>query len=128
MIKKDISNRPRRFPVKFIETLTRAARNSDRSAQLLAIVIKRLDKLIEAQDHQSHAVNARLDKLIEARDHQSHAVNARLDKLIEAADKASSPRAWPDSYFLEYQDRVAVSCGKKDVAYASIAIGEVNRL
>src|SRR5262245_4120552 len=69
----DETARPR-FPMKFIKTLLRMKRNSDRSAELL-------EKLREAGDNQSIAINQRLDSLVESLNNQSQstALNERLD-------------------------------------------------
>ena len=76
--------------MKFLDTIARIVRNSDRMTELLS-------KLVEARVNQSTAVNARLDRLIEAldrlieaQDDQACAVNERLDKVIELL-RANTP-------------------------------------
>jgi hypothetical protein len=101
----DAAKAKQELVMKFVETLARMVRNSDRSTELLGEIVtattdqqrfvndklddERPNKLIEALDNQSRAANERLDKLIEALDNQSCAANERLDKLIEALNDQS---------------------------------------
>jgi hypothetical protein len=95
--------------MKFLDTIARIVRNSDRITELLSRVVEALDnqstavnkRLIEARDELS-TVNKRLVKLIEAQDKQARAVNERLDKVIEllcatTLDKGNQPRAVNDT-------------------------------
>jgi hypothetical protein len=139
--------------MKFLDTIARIVRNSDRITELLSRVVealdnqstavnKRLDRLIEARDELS-TVNKRLIKVIEAQDKQARAVNERLDKVIEllraaTLDKGNQPHdttvhsnSGPKLYICHsmhendrtYAENVCEFCDEVGISSTTIEVG-----